>query len=127
MAGNKAIGISIYELVDQTARAFLWTYQHAQQPGAQDKATAAIQLVNSVRADIIDPMFIKLVKAGGYELIQSYQDMRGALDSYVAAQPVDTAAVLHTLRTVLTSLSNIVRCYKVIYTKDDSPMPIMQH
>ena len=53
--------------------------------------------------------------------------MRGALDSYVAAQPVDTAAVLHTLRTVLTSLSNIVRCYKVIYTKDDSPMPIMQH
>lgn len=53
--------------------------------------------------------------------------MRGALDSYAAAKPIDTAAVLHTLRTVLTSLSNIVRCYKVIYTKDDSPMPIMQH
>lgn len=53
--------------------------------------------------------------------------MRSALDSYAAAQPADTAAILHTLRTVLTSLSNIVRCYKVIYTKDDSPMPIMQH
>lgn len=53
--------------------------------------------------------------------------MRNVLDSYATAQHIDTAAVLHTLRTVLTSLSNIVRCYKVIYTKDDSPMPIMQH
>lgn len=126
------IGISVYELIDAMFQALIWVHdnndagQAIQDVASQDnKVTQAMELYKSLRISLLEPLFTKLTKAGGYELISVYSNMRNA-EAQWTQLPADAsnAQVLRTLQAVLQSVSNIVRCYKVIYAKrDDSPLP----
>ena len=126
------IGISAYELIDAMFQALTWVHDNndaglAVQDAAQqdNKAAQAMALYKSLRISLLEPLFVKLTKAGGYELVSVYNNMRSA-EAQWAQLPADASntQVLRTLQAVLQSVSNIVRCYKVIYAKrDDSPLP----